>query len=301
MIATKGVLTALITPLNKDGTLCEECLENMIEFQAKNRVHGLFLTGTAGEGYILPLQVRIRVYEKAREFAPSTMYILPHIGASTLDAVLALARVARDLGYKDISIIAPTFHKPTKKGLVEYYAEIASKVDLNIIVYNNKNRQGYNIAPEDFEAIVNRVPPVKGIKDTSRDPAQLLELKVKFGHKYFIAGAGDDLIFYTFIIGAHAHVCGISNIIPELVVDLYEKVLEGKYMEALNIQYKINLLRKQIAKLTSESQEALREIGKVRGINMGYPPVQMVHEFDKITLNETIKLLESILRGNDPL
>jgi dihydrodipicolinate synthase/N-acetylneuraminate lyase len=301
VIATRGILTALITPLNKDGTLCVECLENMIEFQAKNRVHGLFLTGTAGEGYILPLQVRVKVYEKARDFAPSKMYILPHVGASTLDAVLALARAAKDLGYRDVSIIAPAFHKPTRKGLVEYYAEIASKVDLNIVIYNNRGRQGYNVTPEDFEAIVNRVPLVKGIKDNSRDPAQLLELKVKFGHKYFVAGAGDDIIFYTFIIGAHAHVCGVSNVIPELVVDLYEKVLEGKYVEALNAQYKINLLRKQISHLTSESQEALREIGRIRGINMGHPPLQMVHEFDKAALNETIKLLESILRDNEPL
>jgi len=142
---------------------------------------------------------------------------------------------------------------------------------------------------------------VRGIKDASRDPAQLLELKVKFGHKYFIAGAGDDLILYTFVIGAHAHVCGVSNVIPELVVDLYENALEGKHAEALNIQYKINPLRKQITKLTGESQEALREIGKTRGINTGYPPVQMVHDFDKAALSETIELLENILRGaNSP-
>lgn len=297
----RGILTALITPLNKDGDLCVECLKDMVEFQAKSGVHGLFLTGTTGEGYILPVHVRVKVYEKAREFAPSRMHLLPHVGAATIDTVVTLARVARDLGYREVSVIAPTFHKPTRKGLVEYYAEIASKADVDVVVYNNKNRQGYNVSPDDFQAIVERVPSIRGIKDASRDPAQLLELRMRFGHRYFIAGAGDDLVFYTFVVGAHAHICGVSNVIPEIAVALYEKALSGDYAKALELQYGIVLLRKHLSKLTGETQEALRELGKARGVNTGYPPIQVVHEFDKDVLEEAVRLLEKILHDHRDL
>ncbi|MEM3346330.1 MAG: dihydrodipicolinate synthase family protein [Desulfurococcaceae archaeon] len=49
-----GIITALITPLTKDGDLCVECLRQLIEFQAGSGVHGLYLAGTYGEGVILP-------------------------------------------------------------------------------------------------------------------------------------------------------------------------------------------------------------------------------------------------------
>ncbi|MEM4488508.1 MAG: dihydrodipicolinate synthase family protein [Desulfurococcaceae archaeon] len=78
----RGILMALITSPNKDGDLCIECLKDIIEFQAKSGAYGLFLTSTAGEGCILPAQVRAKVYEKAREFVLSKMCLLPHVSAT---------------------------------------------------------------------------------------------------------------------------------------------------------------------------------------------------------------------------
>lgn len=294
-VFVKGIITALVTPLNSDGSLCVECLKELIEFQAKNGIQGLYLTGTAGEGVILPLEVRAKVFEKALEFAPKEMYLLPHVGGANIDNVVNLAKIAKDLGYRDVSVIAPIFHKPTKKGLVKYFEYLASKVDVDIVIYNNPGRQGYNITPEDFQIIVDTVSSVKGIKDTSRDVAQLLEYVKKFGNKFFIAGAGDDFLFYTFVIGAHAHVCAVSNIVPELVVKLYRDVVEGKLQEALELQYKLTNLRKLISRMTSEAQEGIREIMKLRGLKSGYPPVQMYHEFDPKLVEEAKKLLSNLL------
>ncbi|MEM4849031.1 MAG: dihydrodipicolinate synthase family protein [Ignisphaera sp.] len=294
-MVVKGIITALVTPLNSDGTLCENCLKELIEFQAKNGIQGLYLTGTAGEGIILPLDVRVKVFEKALEYAPKNMYLLPHVGAANIDEVLYLAKHAKDLGYRDISVIGPIFHKPSRKGLIKYFEYIASKSELNIIVYNNTCRQGYNISPEDFQTITEVTSSVKGIKDTSRDISQLLEYVKKFSSKYFIAGAGDEFLFYTFVIGAHAHVCAVSNVVPELVLKLYKNIVEGRLQEALDIQYKLTQLRKIIAKMTSEAQEGIREFLKLRGLNPGYPPIQMVHEFDSKLIEEAKRLLNTIL------
>uniref|UniRef100_A0A7C2VLM9 Dihydrodipicolinate synthase family protein n=1 Tax=Ignisphaera aggregans TaxID=334771 RepID=A0A7C2VLM9_9CREN len=292
---TQGVITALITPLNSDGTLCIDCLKEMIEFQVRSGVHGLYLTGTAGEGVILPTDIRMKVYEKVLEYAPSKLYLLPHVGAASVDVVINLAKHAKDLGYREVSMIAPIFHKPVRKGLVKYFEYVASKIELDIIIYNNKDRQGYNVSPDDFQAIVSTVSSVKGIKDTSKDVTQLLDYVSRFGDKYFIAGAGDDLLFYTFIINAHAHICAVSNVIPEIVVELYNKVKEGRVKEALDLQNKVNQFRKVVAKLGVETQEALRQLVKLRGVDSGYPPVQMAHDIDPKLVEEAKKVIESII------
>jgi dihydrodipicolinate synthase/N-acetylneuraminate lyase len=291
----EGVITALITPLNSDGTLCVECLKELIEFQHGAGIAGLYLTGTYGEGVVMPLEVRLKVFEKALEFAPKGMYLLPHIGGATVDTVIELGRKVRDLGYREVSVIGPIYHKPSRKGLVAFYDYIASKTELDILIYNNPGRTGYNITVEDFQYIVEHVKAVKGIKDTSRDVDQLLELVKRFGDKYLIAGAGDSLLFYTFAIGAPAHICGISNLVPEVAVALYRAVKEGNYQKALELQFEINKLRKIVSKLSSEAQEVLRELMKRRNLKSGYPPIHLAYEFDPKLLDEATNLVTRIL------
>lgn len=291
----EGVITALITPLNSDGTLCVECLKELIEFQHGAGIAGLYLTGTYGEGVVMPLEVRLEVFEKALEFAPKGMYLLPHIGGAAVDTVIELGRKVRDLGYREVSVIGPIYHKPSRKGLVAFYDYIASKTELDILIYNNPGRTGYNITVEDFQYIVGHVRAVKGVKDTSRDVDQLLELVKRFGDKYLIAGAGDSLLFYTFAIGAPAHICGISNLVPEVAVALYRAVKEGDYQKALELQFEINKLRKIVSKLSPEAQEVLRELMKRRNLRSGYPPIHLAYEFDPKLLDEATNLVTRIL------
>jgi len=292
---TRGVVTALITPLNKDGSLCRDCLKAMLDFQVSKGVGGLFLTGTYGEGVILPEAVRVELFRVVLDVVGSKIPLLPHVGGSDHETVLRLAKAARDLGYHVVSVVGPIYHRPTKRGLVEFYSYI-SRADVEIVIYNNKNRQGYNIGPDEFEMIAWEVPAVVGIKDTSYDPDQLLELVKRFGDKYFIAGGGDGLLAYTFAVGAHAHICGISNLFPELAVNIYGAVSSGDLAKAFELQYQVNFLRKQLAKFGVEIQEVLREALKIRGIDAGYPPLQLSNPLDQRQLEELKRVVERALK-----
>lgn len=292
MYMVKGIITALITPFNEDLDLCTECLEEMLEFQVKNNVAGVFLSGTYGEGVITPLRVREKLITRAIEYAPSKTMLLPHIGGTDIEAIVKLAKLAKDLGYPAVSVVGPIYHSPTKKGLIRFYSYIASKADIPIVVYNNKGRQGYNITPEDYEVLAKEVPAIVGIKDTSYDVEQLLELVKKFSNKHFVASGGDNLIYYTFAIGAHAHICGISNAFPELAVGIYKAMSEGDYKRALELQYKVLLLRKAMKKYNVESQEVLRLILSLRGVRSGYSPLQLSYEYTEQQVKELKSLVE---------
>lgn len=288
----RGVVTALITPFTEDGDICGECLEDMIRFQLENGVAGLYISGTYGEGVITSSHAREKLLVKAIEFSPSRALLLPHVGGSDTDTIIRLAKLAKDLGYFAVSIVGPLYHTPTKKGLVEFYKYIASKTDIPIVIYNHRERQRYNISPDDYEAIAREVPEVIGIKDTSFDVEQLLEYVKRFSSKHFIAGGGDNLLYYTFSIGAHAHICGISNVFPEIAVALYKAVSEDNHMKAVEYQYKVNLVRKTVGKYGVEAQEVIRVMLKLRGIKSGYPPKQLVYEFTTQQIEELGKLLE---------
>ncbi len=294
MFIARGIMTALITPLNSDGSLCSDCLSDMIDFQHRSGVEALFLTGTYGEGIIIRGETRIDVYRKALEIAGNRIRLLPHVGAADVEEVVRLAKAARDIGYSAVGIVGPIFHRPTRRGLIEFFSRVA-KADVEIVIYNNRGRQGYNIGPDEFEAIAREIPSVVGIKDTSHDVDQLLDLVKRFGSKYFVAGGGDELIFYTFAIGAHAHICGVSNGFPEIAVEIYRNVSSRNYEKAIELQYTINRIRKAIAKYGVEPQEVFREILRIRGIRSGYPPIQMAGALEPKHIEELKSLVNTFL------
>jgi len=266
----EGIITALLTPLSKDGDLCAECLKDILEYQLSNGVSGFFIMGTYGEGPILNQKVKRKMLEKTLEYVPSKTVVLPHIATSDIEASYELARYAKNLGYEVVSSVGPIYFKASKKGLMEYFKYI-SQTDLGVVIYNNSDRLKYNITPSLFEEICREVPTIMGIKDSSSSVEQLLEYVTRFKNRYFIAGAGDNLIYYTFIIGADAHVCALSNVFPRQASELYKAILDKDLAKAREIQSFFNKIRAIVKKFNTESSEVLKEILKLKGINAGYP------------------------------
>jgi len=293
------MITALITPLRRDLSLDVNGLEALIKFQVEKGISNFFVMGTYGEGVALPLRTRKEIISKLADILPSKSSAIIHVGSADPEAVLELAKLARDSGFKAVSSLGPIYHKPTVKALVSFY-DYLSKADVNLLVYNNKGRQGYNISPDIFEAIAREVPAVSGIKDTSYDVEQLQEYVERFSSRYFVAGAGDSLIYHTFAVGAVAHICGISNAFPELPSKLYQSFKEGRYADALAIQSKINKVRKVLKKFPIESPEVVREVLKLRGIDAGESPFH-IGGLDEKQISELKEAIDPILEEMENL
>jgi len=226
--------------------------------------------GTYGEGILLSQKTRMEIMRRIIEYVPSKTIVLPHIASPDVEVAFSLAKYAKDLGYETVSSIGPVYHRPTLRGLIKYFDTLA-KADVEIIIYNNSGRLRYNITPGMFENLVSEVPSIVGIKDSSYSIDQLLEYVVKFKNKFFIAGAGDNMLYYTFTIGADAHICGISNAFPELAVELYKAVINGNNARALVLQLLVNKIRNIAKMFSAESSEVIRDVLRMRGINSGYP------------------------------
>jgi dihydrodipicolinate synthase/N-acetylneuraminate lyase len=270
----EGIVTALITPLKGDMEVDKEGITSLINFLLKRGVRGFFVLGTYGEGMLISKDERKKVLEKIVEVIPNGVSIIIHVGSSDAKTALELAKHAADLGVSAISSVGPIYHKPDRIGLISYYSYL-SKAGAPIMIYNNKGRQGYNISPSDFEAITKEVQSVVGIKDTSYDVEQLQNYVSLFGKSYYVAGAGDSLIAVTFMIGAKAHVCGMANAFPEIPLAIHTATKEGNIKRAIELQGIINDIRKKFSKFGVETQVVLREVLRIRGVEIGESPIPL--------------------------
>ncbi len=262
----EGIISALLTP---DEQHLDKIPE-LIEFQLRHGIKGFFILGTFGEGPKLGPEARMRVAEKIVEAVGEKGIVIVHVGTPDLDTAKRLARHAGEIGAHAVSAVAPFYYRYDEESLKRFYEELAKSTSAPVMVYNNPGRQGYGIGFETIMRIMEEVPGVEGLKDTSGDVAQLHALATIPKERYFIAIGSDALIYMTFTLGLKAHVCGIASMWPELAVGIYRAVKEGRREEALELQLRMNRVRrilKSIGPDTASYKYALR----MRGIDIGGP------------------------------
>ncbi|MEM2841899.1 MAG: dihydrodipicolinate synthase family protein [Thermoproteota archaeon] len=292
-----GIITAILSPLDHEGNLIKESVLQQLEFQKNAGVDGIFALGTFGEGPYLNFRLKKELIGMLAEH--SKLPIIVHVGSSLLEDVLKLVRECNE--YNNIfgvSSIAPFFYRPDERALITFY-EMISKVSTKpVYIYNNPGRQGYNITPETFGRISQAVEGVAGIKDTSYNIEQIQSLIQRFSGSHDIYGAGDSLIFVQLMLAVKGHICGISNVFPEIAVKIRDHVYGGMYREALKFQYELNAIRKALQEFNLDIAP-YKAAMKLRGIDVGVPvrPLRPLSEEEcKIITDKLRPLIEKYLK-----
>ncbi|MBO4216528.1 MAG: dihydrodipicolinate synthase family protein, partial [Clostridia bacterium] len=87
----KGVLPALISPVDDFGKVKKEAVFKLVEFDIKNGVNGFYLCGSTGEGLAMDDTEREKMLEYTLEAANGRVPVITHIGALNFKSVERLA------------------------------------------------------------------------------------------------------------------------------------------------------------------------------------------------------------------
>ena len=141
-----GSYTALVTPF-RNGHFDRAAFEKQIDFQAKNGTQGIVPVGTTGESPTVSHEEHREIIEVAVKAAKGTgMKVIAGTGSNATDEALDLTAFAKKAGADGALIVNPYYNKPTQEGLYRHFKEIATKVDLPIVLYNIPGRTGITMA-----------------------------------------------------------------------------------------------------------------------------------------------------------
>ncbi len=264
----EGIIPPLITPFTEKGEIFEEGLRNLIGFQVEKGVKGLFICGTYGSGPLMTVEQRKRVAEITVDQACGKVAIIVHVGSSSVDNVLELARHAEEVGADAVASVPPFYYAYDDESVLSFYKQLLSAVDIPVFVYNNPARSGIAISSELLRRLAEE--GVAGIKDSSFNMVKFYEDLITVDKKDFIFIIGTEaLMFPAIMAGAKGCVSGLANVFPEINVECYNLAKEKRYEEAVVKQMEIIKARKLMH--LAPTIPACYEILKARGVNVGYP------------------------------
>jgi len=300
MIKLRGAITAMVTPMNSDGSVDYEGFRSNVIFQLESGIDAIAPLGTTGETPCLEeseedVLIKIAV-EEAKKFAEKTGKKVPvMIGTgsnNTKDAVRYTKR-AMDLGADVALVVTPYYNKPSTEGIFQHFKAV-SEVGMPVLVYNIQGRTGVNIPTATLKRIAE-LPNIIGVKEASGNINQMMEVirEIKLVKPDFSVLSGDDGLTLPLIgVGGDGVVSVVSNLIPSTIVDLVHKALDGNFVEAQKVHYRLMPFFK--AAFVDGNPTSIKYAMKLKGMDKGFVrlPLVEVHEEAKKIIEKTIKECE---------
>lgn len=216
----RGVIASQVTPLTERGELDEPCLRRLIDRQMSAGVHGFLMVGNCGEFVGLTDEERIRVAAIAvEEVAGKVPIIAGDFHPSTGQAV-ALAKGYKGVGADSVLLTPPYFVRPSVDGIVEYYQTVAAEGGLPVVVYNNPGRTGTDLGPAIMRKLYG-LPGVIGLKECTRDLAQMAQKAQEAPKDFAILYGDDDMFLESLMMGAVGGILAAANLVPETLLEIY--------------------------------------------------------------------------------
>lgn len=234
----EGVLPAIITPFFRDSSMSLdlEGLESNIESLLQRGVHGIVPCGSTGESATLTFEEHETVIAKTVEVVDGRVPVLAGTGSNSTAEAMRLTRSAKDAGADGALIISPYYNKPNRSGLIKHFTKLAD-IDLPVVMYNVPGRTAQNLQP-DLVAELAEHPNIVGIKEASGDITQVSRIIEETQDEDFSVLSGDDAMTLPILaIGGTGVISVAANVVPGLMVEMYESFSAGDLAQAQDLHY----------------------------------------------------------------
>lgn len=231
-----GSMVALVTPM-RDGGIDYPALETLYRIQAAAGTDAIVICGTTGESATLTPKEHEALIAHAADFfrgafGISGPQLIAGTGSNSTHEAVTFTEFAAAKGVDAVLVITPYYNKPTPRGQVLHFAEVAKAAATTpVILYNVPGRTALKMGLETILELAE-IENVVGIKEASGDLGLASEVIRRAPSHFKVVSGEDNLTFPMMALGATGVISVTANLLPELFKEMMDLCLGNRYAEA---------------------------------------------------------------------
>ena len=246
MQVLSGSLVALVTPMEKNGDVDFNALENLIEWHIQNGTDGIVSVGTTGESATLEVDEHLDVIKHTVKCVNGRIPVIAGSGSNSTAQAIETTKESYKIGADYSLLVTPYYNKPSQRGLIEHYTKIANSSDMKLILYNVPSRTSCDLLPETVE-ILAKHKNIIGIKEAVNKKeriSNLINISNKNNEEFLIFSGDDESFLNLLESGGHGVISVAANIVPNIISQIC-----NKFKENPDEAFKLNKKYKNLYKL----------------------------------------------------
>jgi 4-hydroxy-tetrahydrodipicolinate synthase len=169
-----GILTAMVTPFDRDGRLDEDAAVRLMHHLLENGSDGLVLAGSTGESPTLSDEEKCRLWELGVAETPDDAAIVAGTGTYDTHHSVELTERATEIGVDAMLVVTPYYNRPNRRGIKAHFETVAAATDRPVVLYNIPSRTATDM-PNDLLAELAEIENVAAVKQARYEDMQPIE------------------------------------------------------------------------------------------------------------------------------
>ncbi|HVB93411.1 MAG TPA: 4-hydroxy-tetrahydrodipicolinate synthase [Acidimicrobiales bacterium] len=191
-----SVVTAMVTPFHRDGTLDVDGAVTVADHLVTTGSDGLVLAGTTGEGPVLTDAEALELFRAV--VGAVNVPVIAATGSNDTAHAVAFTRSAANLGVDGVLVVTPYYNRPSAAGLSAHFRTVAAATDLPVVLYDIPVRTGRRIGTDLLIELACEVPNIMGVKDSTHDVAAAARVVAETPETFEVY-CGDDALTLPFL------------------------------------------------------------------------------------------------------
>jgi 4-hydroxy-tetrahydrodipicolinate synthase len=202
------LLTAMVTPFDKDGAIDWAGVEKLAQHLVDTGHDGIAVNGTTGEAPTTKSSEKLEIIKVVKKVVGPKIQVLSGAGDNETAYTVEQAKRSQDAGADGLLVVTPYYNKPPQAGIEAHFRAVAAVTDLPIMMYDIPGRTGVEIESDTIVKLFESVKNIVALKDAKGNIAATSWVIKRCGIPVY---SGDDILNLPFLsVGAvgFVSVCG---------------------------------------------------------------------------------------------
>jgi len=232
------LLTAMVTPFNKEGMVDYEQAKRLALALVNSGSDGLVVVGTTGESPTLIRQEELRLFAEVKSAVGERGAVIAGTGSNSTAEALEATKEAERIGVDACLLVVPYYNKPTQEGLYQHFKTIAQSTSLPCIPYNVPSRTVTSLSA-DTVIKLSHIDNIIGIKEASGNLDEITKIISNTDDDFLVWSGNDSDTLPILALGGYGVISVASHLVGKQIKEMIDSFTSGKIGEAASIHRRL--------------------------------------------------------------